>query len=439
MGNTIFHSPEKWPVRGQYDVVVVGAGPAGVAAACAAARLGTRTLIVERSAFPGGVATNCCCPYLMGFGYGDRQIVGGIGDELVRELDRTGAARLKDNSGHRPDPEPIGSRVLNDNVIISLDGLRTGARRFMTQHGVAQLYYTSLLGAVTENDEVRAIAVDAPEGPGLIEAKAFVDATGDAELVFRAGGEVRHYPVEQSMTKTILIRVGGVEDFYRPRVEEAFNAQVAAGTVPLAAQDRFMGLALLNPGEVLLNFTLVAGDALSAAELTRMDGELRDQAELAVIWFRDNIPGFSQCFLVDTADRVGVRAGRGIVGHETISMEDLNEGTPVGEPVAVATRSYGGHGLTGFAPAWHKGNKGLRGVPWRALLPVSFSNVATGGRALSCDCRVLDPFRLMARCFATGQAAGVTAGLAAQRGEALLAPGYEAVREELLRQGAILE
>lgn len=439
MGNMIFHTPDAWPVRGQYDVVVAGAGPAGIGAACAAARLGCRTLVVERGAFPGGVATNCCCPYLMGFGYGDRQIVGGVGAELVRELDAAGAARLTSEPGHLPEDRPIGDRPLTGNVIISMDGLRTGARRLMARCGVEQLYYTAILGAVTEGDRVTAIAVDAPEGPGLIKAEAFVDATGDAELVFRAGGEVRHYPIEHSMTKTILIRVGGVEGFYRPSVEEAFYRHVAAGTVPLPAQDRFMGMALLNPGEVLLNFTLTSGDGVSATELSRMDAELRDQAELAVQWFRDNIPSFARCFLVDTADRVGVRAGRGIVGHETITMADLDEGTPVAEPVALATRSYGGHGLTGFAPAWHRGNPGLRGAPWRALLPVSFGNVTTGGRSLSCDSRVLDPFRLMARCLATGQAAGVTAGLASLERRPALAIGYARIREALLHQGAILD
>lgn len=436
---TIFEPATRWPVRGRHEVIVIGAGPAGIAAACAAAKMGRETLLVERAGFPGGVATNCCCPYLMGFNYADRQIVGGIGDELVRELDRMGAARLVDPSSHVPEQESIGQRPLTQNVIISLEGLRVGARRLLSRYGVEQLYYASLLGAVTEGDRVTAVAADCAEGPGLFEAEAFVDASGDADLVYRAGGEVRQYPVEQSMTKTILMRVGGVEGFYRPQVEEAYDKLVAAGQVPLAGQDRFMGMALLNPGEVLLNFTLTAGSGVSSADLSWMDGELREQALVAVEWFRREIPGFASCFIVDTADRVGVRAGRGIVGHETITREDLNEGTPVPEPVALATRSYGGHGLSAFAPPWHRGNPGLRGVPWRALLPVSFGNVTTGGRALSCDCRVLDPFRLMARCMATGQAAGVTAALAAEQTTVALDVGYEAVRAELLSQQAVIE
>ncbi|MCE5239899.1 FAD-dependent oxidoreductase [bacterium] len=435
----IFHPSSSWPVAAQRDVIVCGAGPAGIAAACGAGRMGLRTLIVERAGFAGGVATSCCCPYLMGFAAGGRQIVGGLADELVRDMDARGDARFVLPASHTPDTQPIGDRPLLDNIIISLEGFRLAANRLLDRYGVTRLYYASLIGAVTQGDHLAAVAVDRAEGPALYEAQAFVDATGDADLVFRAGGQVRHYPVEQSMTKTILLRVGGVQGFHRPDVEAAFRAAVAAGTVPLPAQDAFMGMALLNPGEVLLNFTLTAGDGVSSADLTRMDDELRQQARLAVGWFRATMPGFADCFLVDTAHRVGVRAGRGIVGQGTITPEDLDGGTEVAEPVAVGTRGYGGHGLTRFAPPWHKHNPGLRSIPWRTLLPVSFGNVAAGGRALSADARVLDAFRLMARCMATGQAAGVSAGLAARVGREIGAVGYSAVRDELEKQRAVLE
>ncbi|MHB8994256.1 MAG: FAD-dependent oxidoreductase [Armatimonadota bacterium] len=433
--NPIFQPAEQWPTAAEYDVIVIGAGPAGFGAACAAGRLGARTLIVDRSGSPGGVATNSCCPYLMGFAYGDRQIIGGIADELVRELDRRGDARLKVLPDCVPEQQPIGDRPLN-NVVVSLEGLRLGANGLLERSGVERLYYASLLGAVTTDDRVTAVAIDRAEGPALYRATAFVDATGDADLVFRAGGQVRQYPIEQTMTKTILIRVGGVESFHRPTVETEFNRLCAEGNIPLAAQDSFMGLAMLNPGEVLLNFTLTAGDGVNSADLTRMDQELREQALMAVGWFREHIPGFANCFLVDTAHRVGVRAGRGIVGQQTITPEILADDTPEPEPIALGTRSYGGHGLTAFKPPWRCSTPGVRGIPWGALLPVSFSNVAAGGRAISADPRVLDTFRLMARCMATGQAAGVTAALMASGAGA---PQYQRVREALLEQGAILQ
>lgn len=433
--NPIFTASEHWPVAGEYDVIVVGAGPAGIAAACAAGRLSARTLIVERSGSPGGVATNCCCPFLMGMGYGGKQTIGGIADELVRELDRRGAARFLVRPASVPETEPIGDRPLNDDVAISMEALRLAANALLARSGVQRLYYASLLGAVAEGDRLRAVAVDRVEGPALYRAAAFVDATGDADLTFRAGGDVRRYSVEESMTKTILIRVGGVEGFHRPTVEEAYDRLYASGQAPLAAQDVFMGVGLLNPGEVSLNFTLAAGEGVDSADLTRMDQELREQADAAVAWFRAHVPGFGRCFLVDTAHRVGVRAGRGIVGRRTITPESLAADTPEPEPVALGTRSYGYHYLNAVVAPWRCTTPGLKGIPWQALLPVSFANVTAGGRAISADPRVVDTFRLMARCLATGQAAGVTAALLSRSPVV----SYEQVRAALLAQGAILE
>lgn len=438
MQNPLFRPASDWPTFAEHDVVVVGAGPSGIGAACAAGRLGADTLVIDRMGFPGGVATGACCPYLMGFAIDGRQVVGGVADDLVRELGRAGDARLRVAPRAVPDTEPIGDRPLTADVIVSVEGVRLAASRLIERSGANTLFYTSLLGALTEGDRVTAIAVDRREGPGLIRARTFVDATGDADLVHRAGGETREAPEGESVTKTILIRVGGVVDFDCRDIEAAFNAQVEADEVPLPAQDRFMGMALLNPGEALLNFTLTTGDGLCSAELTRMDRELREQIPLTVEWFRRAIPGFADCFLVDSAVNIGVRCGRSIVGLETITEAAIVENPPVEEPVALGSRGYGGHGLSRFASPWAKWHRGPRAIPWRTLLPASLANVAVGGRGISCDHRVIDTIRLMARCTATGQAAGVTAALASQHDSACVDVGYAAVREALLEQGAIL-
>ena len=435
---SIFRPASEWPTIAEYDVAVIGAGPGGIGAAIAAADVGASTVIVEKYGFPGGVATMSCCPYLMGFAAEGRQIVGGVADCLVRELDKIGQAAFRMDPHAVPERKPIGDQPLLTNVVTSVEGVRLAANRLLASSGVARLYYTSMIGADVDGDRVAAVAVDRADGPGLIRAKCVVDATGNANLVWRAGGDVREAPVQDSMTKTILIRVGGAPDFDRVAIGETFKRLVEQSRVPLKEQTQFMGLALLNPGEALLNFTLVPGNGLSSEELTRMDVELREQIPLAVEWFRAEIPGFSDCFLVDSAVGVGVRAGRGMVGLETITQEAVDNDIPVAEPVALGTRGYGGHGLKEFRSAWAKQQPGIRPIPWKALLSASFGNVAAAGRAISCEPRVIDTFRLMSRCMAIGQAAGISAALAAQRGTSILDVGYDAVRDELLKQGAIL-
>ena len=439
MHTSVFSPAAQWPCRGEHDVVVVGAGPGGLGAAIAASRLGARTLLVERYGFPGGVAATACCPFLMGFAAHGRQVVAGVADELVRELDRMGEARFTTYPDRVPDPVPIGSRPLLENVLTSVEGVRVAANRLLARDGVERLYYTSLIGALVDDGRIRALGIDNADGPGLLRASVFVDATGDANLVWRAGGAVRCAAPEEAMTKTMLVRVGGVVDFRRSQAAAQYEEAFRAGRAPFPNQDRFMAMALLNPGEVLLNFPLVIGDALNAADLTRMDGELREQVVTTVDWFRRHINGFEQAYLLDTGVGVGVRAGRGIVGRETITAADLDHGTPVAEPVALGVRGYGGHGLRSFTDGWAKGNPGLRGIPFACLVPAGLDNVLVAGRAISAEPRVLTSIRLMARCAAIGQAAGVAAALAAAGAATVPKVEYAAVREVLLAQGAILE
>lgn len=435
---TLFHSPSKWPVLGEYDVAVVGAGPGGIGAALAGARSGARTVLIERAGYPGGMATQSNCFHIMGFGVEGRQVVGGIADELVRRMNSTGDAYLQ-TPEWTPDHRSMEGRDLDNEVIVTDHGMRLHANRMFAESGVRLQYYTSMIGAVVEDGRITAVAVDCAEGPCLIEAKTFVDATGDANLVYRAGGACIEAPVEQSMTKTLLIDVGGVTEFDRVSSKKRYRELFEAGKAPFQAQDRLMAIKCIEPGVVHLNFTLTAGSGLRSDELTRMDVELREQISVAVSWFRKHMPRFRDCYLVRSAHVVGVRGGRCAVGLETITTDAVDADRPAEEPVAVNKRHYGGHSLERFDPPWRQAHRGTYQIPWKALLSESFSNLALAGRSISADPRVLDVFRLMAPCVAVGEAAGITAALAAHAGSSLVDVGYPAVRGALLAGGAVVE
>jgi len=434
---SIFAPADQWPVIDGFDVAVIGAGPGGIGAAVAAARGGARTLLIERSATPGGMATNGNCPNIMGYGSGGRQIIGGIADELARRLDAAGHGRLK--AGRHPDPDPIADRPLLSPVISTVHGIRLIANRMLAEAGVERLYFASLVGAIREGGRVTAAAIDRLEGPALVKAKTFVDASGDAALVWRAGGRVHEAEPDEAMTKTILFDVGGAPDFEYDAARAAFMKAVEEKRVPVAIQTSFMSYGGRLPGEVALNYTAVAGDALSSEDMTRMDVELREQVEEGVAWFRESVPAFADCHHVRSACTVGIRAGRSAVGRETITQSDIDDDAPVARPVAIGLRRYGDHGTKAFAAAWRKPVDGTRPIPFETLLSADFENVVMAGRSISCEQRMLTCVRYMAQCMATGQAAGTTAALSVAKGGALADVGYDAVRERLVEGGAIVE
>ena len=197
------------PVRGTYDVVVVGAGPAGIGAAVTAARLGKTTLLVEKYGYPGGVGTYGCCTIFFRFGERGRKLVGGLAEEVIRRMDARGAASFLINDGcQMPEFRAIGDRPLLGKVITKTEDLRVVYHDILSESEVEKLFYSHLCGVVREGRCVRGIVVDCLEGPQIVEGKVFIDATGDAHLVHRAGGRTEHVGPEETMHKSIFFMAG---------------------------------------------------------------------------------------------------------------------------------------------------------------------------------------------------------------------------------------
>ena len=278
------------------------------------------------------------------------------------------------------------------------------------------------------------------EGPVLIKGRTFVDATGDAHLVYNAGGKVREADVADSMAKSLFFDVGGVTPFDKRDNQRIYRELFAAGKVPEGLLDSFSTCSRLEPGVVNICLGMTSGNALESSDLTRMDRDLREQIPVIMDFLHREMPGFRHCYPAGSAIHVGVRAGRSIVGRETVTPAAIDAGAAVAEPVALIRRSYGAHSIQGpFRPSWHKDNPGLAAVPLQTLIPVSFANVAAAGRAISFEARVIDTIRLMPSCLTIGQAAGTLAALAVKNGSQVPDVRYRDVCDHLLEQQVILE
>ena len=387
-----------------YDVIVAGAGPAGFAAALGAVRTGKKVLLLDRNSGPGGVAVYCGCPVFAGMTDFDPAQLGGAAGEF--------AAAMKNHAF-------IQQRLTLNSSEFEIGLCMT---RMLRKAGVDLLFYAELTGAEVAGGAIRGISVSCCGETLRLEAGGYVDATGDAVLSRLAGVEILPNSEDETMTKTVLFRVSGVKNYDKQVLKEVFSKR----NFPFPFQNRFMGTPVGDGSEILLNLTAVSGDALKPFELTRMDIELREQIPVILDWARKNLPGFEDCRLTAVAPVIGVRASCNIKGREIITCQDLDLGTPVSEPVAMAKRSYGGHYVYCFESPWGSHTGGPRAIPYGSLRPAGLENLSVGGRCISIETRAVSAVRLMPVCMATGQAAGIATAMGF--------PAYPELKNELIRQ-----
>lgn len=432
------------PVRSRHDVVVVGAGPAGIGAAVTAARQGRKTLLVEKYGYPGGVGTYACNTIFFRFGEYGRQLVSGLAEEVIRRMDARGAASfLVDDRCAMPEFRPIGDRPLRYKVITKTEDLRVVYHDVLGESGVEKLFYSHFHGVIRDGRRVRGIVVDSIEGSQIIEGQVFIDASGDAHLVHRAGGRTEQAAPDETMHKSIFFMVGGVTP-HDPNVNaRRYQELFQAGAVPDRCWDHLGYSHQLDPGIVQLAFAYANGDGCSSADMTRMDHELRRRNFDIVDFMRREMPGYQHCFPVNSAQQVCVRSGRHIRGVARLTEALLAGDELPPEPIVPIIRTYGSHSTDqrkGFAPPKRGTLGGFSAIPYGALVPDEFDNVLAAGRCISVDECLMDTIRMMTTCMATGQAAGLAASIALTSGVAEMATvPYPDLRQGLLNLQGIVE
>lgn len=404
------------PVIGAYDVCVVGAGPGGVGAAVAAARAGMRTILIERYGYPGGVGTNCNTTTFFFDPYEGVQYLRGIADEFVRRLDRRGAAWfLTHDERYQPDySRPVGDQPILDRVRSRVEDMRVAYHDLLDEAGVDKLFHTHLTGAIREGDRVTAVTVDCLEGPRAIRAKVFIDATGAAHLVHRAGGRTRLAPPDMTMHKSIWATLSpGPHD--TPAVY-AENRRIF--------DDLYRNHRDRLPDNIWPSLAIglcsgyVNGNSCDSQDMTRMDAEMRRHNFELLDCFKRELKGFEGAYIESAIHQIGSRSGRHIVGRATVDRRLVTTPAMPDDPVMPFVREWGEHAASmahGFGGADHGRLRGLGAVPYGALVPADFSNVLACGLCVSVEEEFVKTIRMMPHCLTTGQVAGTAATLALDR------------------------
>ena len=443
------------PAAEHHDVVVVGGGPAGIAAAISAARSGARTLLIEQNGYLGGNLTaGLVGPCMTSFSLdGSTQLIRGVFDELIRRLEQQGAAI-------HPSKVPAGSAYAgfivfgHDKVTpFEPEAVKSVALQMCQEAGVHLLLHTFVADVITQGRRVQALVCASKSGLHVQSAGMVVDCSADADVVARAGASFASGRSSDGLTQpmTLFFRVEHVDDeqvenYVRTHPDDIrpFASLVTAGRQDGRFPSPRRGVGMyktMRPGVWRINTTRILDhDGADAVSLTSAEIEGRRQVDALIDFFRSDLPGFGDCRLLDTAATVGVRETRRIIGDHMLSLEDLQSGRYFPDTIALAGYPVDIHDPTGAGGGVDEsyGTANAYCIPYRSLIPVDLDNVLVAGRCISATHEALAAIRVMPPSFAMGQAAGTAAALAVRGDGASRQVSVDELRRQLVAHDVYL-
>lgn len=435
-----------------FDVAVLGGGPAGINAALAAARCGARTVLVERYGFLGGMSTlSLVYPWMTFHTATGRQVIRGIAQEIVDRLVERGASpgHLRDTIGftHTLTPyEPEAYKLL--------------AFEMLREAGVELILHSIVTDTKVTDGHIESVILHNKAGRHAIAAKAFVDATGDGDVAFRAGAaweQGNENGKVQPMTMKFRMRsvdLAEVKRYMRQHPEEFYEKSLIADLdrLPLTGVMGFFGkwkeaalpiprdgvLFFAGPGadEALINVSRVSGlDPTDPSDVTKAEIEGRKQVDQLVRFFQKQIPGFANATLSQVGTQIGIRETRRIQGVHVLNGHDVLSGRRFDDVIArsgypIDIHQPEGSGVT--ANFIKEG--GAYDIPYRSIVTNELDNLVLAGRCISTTHEAQATTRLTPSCMAIGQAAGTAAALAV-RGKVPVQNIEIAALQDLLLQG----
>lgn len=412
-------------VRKDVDVLIAGGGCAGIAASIAAAYGGAKVLLLESQTALGGLGTLGLVPVFQTFDDGLKFLAGGVG-KLIYE-------RMKKRNILRPD------------LTFVCEKAKILFEELLEEFGVEFVYCSTVIDVITENDVVKTAIVNSKKGTYGVNAKVFIDCTGDGDLSVMAGAGYFKGDEHGGMMAGTLCSIWNNVDFTRfvhaqqeGRIEEAYkNGVFTVKDKHLPGMfDARNNLALGNLGHAF------GVDGTDEESITKALISQRKSMQEYEEYYNDYISGFEKATLVATAPMFGIRETRRIVGDYVLNVEDFKKRANFEDEIGRYCYAIDIHEITPseeeneqFKKEYYQTYRYKEGesygIPYRSIVVKGFKNLLVAGRCISCDRQMLGSIRVMPGCFITGQGAGAAASLAIHYGNDVRAFDFELLKNEL--------
>ncbi|MGD9162740.1 MAG: FAD-dependent oxidoreductase [Desulfobacteraceae bacterium] len=447
-GKTIKEAARETKVLRTADVVVVGGGPGGIGAAVAAARSGADTVLIERYEHLGGMGTGglvTIIPNLSDFS--GKQQIAGITQEWIDRLNVREAADYPKEEHWGSDDKKLVDYYQNRSffnirekkviysVHIDAEISKCILQDMVEEAGVKTYLHAWGTEPVMDSNQVKGVIFESKSGRQAVLAKVVIDSTGDGDLLPYAGAD-SNSDIKRTMRISNLSFSYWMDNVDLKKYQDYKNSNPKELTDKmreirkLGGHPGFITSNLKNQEHVVWCFPRYANSSqVDVEELTRVEFLGRKEMLITHDFYKKNIPGFENSFIVLSNPQLGTRGARRVVGEYVVSEKDMNTDKPFEDTIAIFPDVDRGKNSIKYPVTY---------MPYRCMIPRNVNNMLVACRAFASEAIVNEYFNLIPHCIAFGQAAGIAAAQAINSGVDLRKIDIKALQSSLKKQGAIL-
>ena len=424
-------------MKTKYDLIVVGGGFAGAAAAIEAARHGTEVLLIEKYNCLGGAAAYALVsPFMAHWTHipetkEKKYLAGGLFMEICEEANRITPASV--------DTVPVRDALFDE------ESMKMALLRLAKKYGVTLLFNTLVTAVTAEGGVIRSVKAVCKAIEMEFSADHFIDASGDAELSYLAGCECEQGRDGDGLCQpmTLCFRVGGIDkkkfEPFRPKMQALYKEWQAAGKLS-NPRENVLCFRNYNGGVIHFNTTRVTHmSPTDPFALTEAEIAAREQVFEMMEFLRTAVEGCEDARLLSTALHIGIRESRRVVGEYVLCEKDLVSLARFEDAIAVSNYAIDIHSPDGSGTRFQEFKDGeWYEIPYRCLLPKGFDNLLVAGRCISSTHEAQASYRIMPFCAELGQAAGCAVALAKKSARTVRTIDVSALQAILRTEGFVI-